>query len=99
MIMDFDFEWDRQKAKINLEKHEVSFEEATTVFKDCNALTIYDTKHSHVEDRYITMGITSTGRLLVVVHTHNEISLDECVIRIISSRKATSKEKKYYTGE
>ncbi|MDA3798546.1 MAG: BrnT family toxin, partial [Kiritimatiellae bacterium] len=51
--MDFDFEWDRQKAKINLEKHEVSFEEATTVFKDCNALTIYDTKHSHVEDRYI----------------------------------------------
>ena len=96
--MDYDFEWDSKKAKINLEKHDVSFEEAATVFKDSNALTIYDKEHSYVEDRYITMGITSIGRLLVVVHTYKEISSDECIIRIISSRKAANKEKKYYIG-
>jgi uncharacterized DUF497 family protein len=99
MIMDYDFEWDSQKAKINLGKHGVSFEEATTVFKDCNALTMYDLQHSKTEERYITMGITSMGRLLVVVHTYNEITDDVCIIRIISSRKATNKEEKYYTGD
>ena len=85
------FEWDFKKAKANLEKHGVSFEEASTVFKDTLSLTIDDPLHSSDEKRLVLIGISYNNRILVVVHTEREDN-----IRIISARKATKKERKYY---
>jgi hypothetical protein len=70
--MDFDFEWDPAKAKSNMQKHEVTFEEAATVMRDPRAMNMYDPDHSESEDRWITLGISSSGRLLVVCHTFDE---------------------------
>jgi uncharacterized DUF497 family protein len=85
------FEWDQKKAKQNSRKHGVTFEEATTVFGDPLSLTIYDPVHSYQEERFVTIGKALNGKLLVVVHT----DLDDN-IRIISSRPATSLEKRRY---
>lgn len=85
------FEWDSNKAKKNLKIHGISFDEASTAFKDELSLTIYDPLHSTEEDRFILMGLSCKNRLLVVVHTEREDK-----IRIISARKATKKEKKDY---
>jgi hypothetical protein len=93
----YNFEWDPTKAKANKVKHKVSFELYATVFKDPRALSIYDHEHSRDEDRWITLGLASNGSLLVVHHTFNHINGDIVAIRIISSRKATKKEKKQYT--
>ena len=87
------FIWDNTKAKENLEKHNVSFEEAQTVFSDPNARMIFDTEHSGDEERFIILGISSTLRLLVVCHCYRE---NDMIIRIISARKATRKEQKQY---
>jgi uncharacterized DUF497 family protein len=93
-IMEYNFEWDVVKARANIIKHGVSFEEASTVFKDSSALSLYDSEHSrNYEDRFITIGITSSGRVLVVVHSFCELSNEDSVVRIISSREATKKEK------
>jgi uncharacterized protein len=89
--MDLVFEWDETKANSNEAKHGVSFHEAITVFSDINALTIYDVTHSDDEERYITMGFSQRLRILLVVYTEYEP-----VIRIISARKATSREQKHY---
>lgn len=86
-----DFEWDTNKADSNLTKHGVSFEEAMTVFGDPRAITGYDPFHSIEEDRYLTMGLTINGQLLVVSHTDRGES-----IRIISARPATRREAKDY---
>lgn len=86
-----EFEWDQEKAVSNLLKHGVSFEEAATVFSDFLSTTIPDPLHSEVEDRFITMGVSSTQRLLVVVHTDREDR-----IRLISARLATRYERKQY---
>jgi len=86
------FEWDEKKAKINLQKHNVSFEEASTVFADDLSITIEDPLHSDDENRYIIMGQSIKQRLLVVVH----VEKSDSVIRIISARKATKKERKFY---
>jgi uncharacterized DUF497 family protein len=86
-----EFEWDENKAEINLSKHHVSFREASTVFGDPLSLTQYDPDHSDDEDRYITMGESSDGRLLVVSHTDREDR-----IRIISARRATRRDRKAY---
>ena len=94
--MRYDFEWDPKKAKSNFHKHGVSFEDAATVFKDLNALSIFDDKHSIDEERWVTLGISSFGKLLVVCHTFHELNSRTCVIRIFSSRKATKKESKQY---
>jgi uncharacterized DUF497 family protein len=67
--MPLTFEWDPRKARSNLIKHGVGFEEASTVFGDLSSLTIPDPGHSRTEERYVTMGTTFTGKLLVVVHT------------------------------
>ncbi len=85
------FKWDIRKAKENLKKHKISFEEASTVYSDFLSLTIPDPIHTYEEERLITIGYSEKQRLLVVVHTdkHNEI-------RIISARKATSYERKTY---
>ena len=97
--MRYYFEWDPQKAKINLKKHKVSFERACTVFKDPNALSIYDEEHSEEDDRWITLGMDINGTLLVVVHTFEQLDENTCKIRIISARKATKKEIKQYNEE
>lgn len=86
-----DFEWDDDKAEANERKHGVSFPEAQTVFADPLALTGYDPDHSEVEDRYITMGTSLDGRLLVVSHTDRGDT-----IRIISVREATRRERRDY---
>ena len=88
------FEWDEQKAKRNLKKHGVSFEEAATVFGDPLSMTIADPVHSTVEQRWVTMGLTHRERLVVVVHTNRGNT-----IRLISARKATRREKRAYEEE
>jgi len=85
------FEWDSQKAKSNLKKHGVSFEEASTAFQDTLSLTIDDPLHSIDEVRVVLIGMLNKNRLLVVVHTGKGDN-----IRIISARKATKKERKNY---
>lgn len=72
------------------------FEDAATVSKDPNALSIFDEKHSINEERWITLGISSSGKLLVICHTFHELDSRTCAIRIFSSRKATKNESKQY---
>ena len=96
MATNYNFEWDPSKARYNRDNHGVTFDEATTVFRDPEALSIFDPDHSETEDRWITTGISEKGRLLVVAHTFQEESEDAVAIRIISSRKATKKETKTY---
>jgi uncharacterized DUF497 family protein len=85
------FVWNSKKAEANVRKHGVHFDEATTVFGDPLAGTFVDEDHSIGEDRFITVGRSSSGRLLVVSHTEN---LPE--FRIISARAATAQERKRY---
>ena len=87
------FQWDQSKNLANIKKHKISFEEAKTVFFDDNARLISDPEHSINEERFIILGITTKLRLLVVVHTYKE---NNETIRIISARKATKSESKYY---
>jgi uncharacterized DUF497 family protein len=89
------FEWDENKNRANIRKHKISFTEAKTVFYDEKARLIADPDHSNVEDRFIILGMSHKAKLLVVVHTYKE--QDE-LIRIISVRKATKNESKYYIG-
>ena len=98
MNIQYNFEWDINKARINKEKHKVSFENGATVFKDSNAISIFDDEHSENEDRWITIGLLDKGLLLVVNHTFRQLSKDNVNIRIISCRKATKNETKQYTG-
>jgi len=88
------FEWDPKKAKLNLKKHGVPFEEAATVFYDPLSATFDDPDHSEDENRFITIGLSSSDRLLVVAHTERGDSL-----RIISARLATVHERKRHEGE
>jgi uncharacterized DUF497 family protein len=97
--MNYNFELDPNKAKSNILKHKVNFEDITSVFKDKNAISIFDDKHSLDEDRWITMGLDKKSRIVVVVHTFNKIDQNNCNIRIISARKATKNEIKSYQGE
>lgn len=89
--MELTFEWDEEKAQANLNKHKVSFEEAKTVFNDPFLVTFPDPHHSNSEQRYLNIGYSSKGRVLVVVHTEQGTS-----IRIISCRKATVGERRAY---
>ena len=94
--MQYNFEWDLKKAKSNLIKHNVSFEQATTVFRDPRAITIYDNNHSEDEDRWLILGISANRNLLVISHTFKKIDKETVLIRIISCRKATKIEQKQY---
>jgi uncharacterized DUF497 family protein len=85
------FEWDSTKAKKNIKIHGVSFDEASTAFKDTLSLTIYDPLHSDDEHRQILIGNSYQNRLLVIVHTERRDK-----IRIISARKATKHERNQY---
>ena len=88
------FEWDEKKADDNLRKHGVSFDEAKTVFNDSFSVTIYDPDHSGDEERYIDIGLSSKGRLIVVSYSERGKR-----IRIISSREATRKEQEEYENK
>ena len=89
--MSLSFEWDGEKARSNERKHGVSFDEAATAFGDPLSVTIPDPDHSEDEDRFILMGSTYLGRVLVVVHTDRGDN-----IRIISARRATRVERRQY---
>lgn len=89
--MGLKFEWDEEKARINLKKHGVPFELAAKVFLDENRIEIYDEAHSMEEDRYITIGLA--GEVLFVVYTERHPQ-----IRLISARLATARERKVYYG-
>ena len=85
------FEWDPSKAAENLARHGVSFEEAATVFRDALSATGADPDHSFDEDRFVTFGVSTAGRLLAIAHTHHDDT-----IRIISARPATPRERAIY---
>jgi uncharacterized protein len=85
------FDWDKQKAVANLKKHGVSFEEAKTVFDDSFCIEFYDPKHSIEEHRFLIVGESKIGRLLIISFTEREN-----LVRIISARETTAQERKDY---
>ena len=87
------FSWDARKAKKNIKKHRVSFEEASTVFFDERAIEFFDPDHSEQEDRFLMLGLSGRLRVLVVSYCLRKKGSE---IRVISARKATSKEQKVY---
>jgi len=89
--MALEFEWDPKKAKSNLKHHGVSFDDATTVLRDTLSITILDPDHSESENRFIDIGMSHRGELLVVSYTERKDR-----IRVISARRATSAERKNY---
>ena len=86
-----DYEWDQEKGTSNLEKHGVSFEEAATVFSDPLYVDFYDPDHSVDEHRYLIMGQSTAGRLLIVSYTDRDD-----LVRLISAREVTASERKLY---
>ena len=94
--MNYNFEWDINKARTNLSKHKISFEGATSVFRDERAISISDEEHSDDEERWLTIGMDEVIRTLVVIHTYISIDENNCNIRLISARKATKKEQQIY---
>jgi uncharacterized protein len=97
--MQYNFEWDPVKARSNAEKHGVTFERATDVFKDPMALTLYDEDNtSSEEDRWITLGQVNGQHYLVVVHTYRNQQDNAVTIRLISARAATKHEIRQYEG-
>ncbi len=89
-----EFEWDPNKAASNVTKHKVSFREAATVFRDPLSMTFDDPDHSNDEERFITIGRSTGGRLLIVAHTDRGDR-----IRIISARETTRSEREVYEEE
>lgn len=87
------FEWDNKKNEINKKKHNVSFEEAKTVFYDDDAVLFDDPDHSVSEERFLILGVTQTDKLCIVSHCYRD---NDNVIRLISARKATRNEIKVY---
>jgi hypothetical protein len=92
--MSLQFEWDDTKARQNQAKHKISFEEAKTIFSDPFLVTYPDDTHSEHEDRFISIGQSTRGRFLLVIHTDRDDR-----VRIISSRKATAAEQDVYDQE
>ena len=90
---EIEFSWDARKARENLKKHRVSFEEASTVFYDENAIEFFDPEHSRDEERFLMLGLSGRLRIIVVSYCLRKQGSE---IRIISARKATKKEEKVY---
>ena len=91
------FEWDAAKAASNVRKHGISFEEAKSVFYEEFAIQFYDSENSELEDdRFLMLGRSSESRILLVCHCERDSGN---TIRIISARKATKRERKFYEGE
>lgn len=89
------FEWDALKAQKNIEKHGITFEEAKTVFFDELADQFFDNDNSSEEDRFLLLGRSLHSRILMICHCYRD---NDSVIRIISARKATKNESKFYRG-
>jgi len=89
-----DFEWDSEKAAANLQRRGIGFPEASTAFGDPLSITIADPDHSDEEQRYLLLGLTFSGRLVVVSHTDRGAA-----VRIISARPATRRERRTYEQE
>lgn len=89
--MKLNFDWDEDKAKANFKKHKISFEKAKTVFSDPFLQTFPDEEHSDEEERFVNVGCSAEGKILVVIHTERDGK-----IRIISCRKATVSEREFY---
>ena len=90
-----EFEWDRAKAAANLKKHQVSFDEAKSIFFDEFGVQFFDAEHSSDEDRFLMLGMSSGAKLLIVCHCE----LDHgTTIRTISARKAIKRESAFYRG-
>lgn len=96
MDRDYQFEWDETKAANNVRKHGVSFDLARTVFHDPRILTVADLEHSEAEDRWFSVGCAGNGALISVVYLWSEASSAVTLIRLISERKATPAEIRYY---
>jgi uncharacterized DUF497 family protein len=92
-VSNIDFAWDRRKARTNLIKHGVSFEEAKSVFLDESARLIDDPDHSRDEERFLLLGYSFQARCLIVSHCYRE---SDSVIRMISARRATEQEEQMY---
>lgn len=97
--MKYNFEWNAEKAKSNLKKHGVSFEEASEVFLDSLQISIPDKEHNEIEERWITLGNTRSNKLRLVVHTYLTYYDKQVTIRLISARPATKHEQRQYEGE
>jgi len=93
MINKITFTWDESKAQTNFIKHQVSFDEAKTVFEDENARLLLDPDHSEEEERFILLGVNAKSKILTVVHCYRD---DDENIRIISARKSTKAEQRQY---
>lgn len=90
------FEWDESKNQANIKKHGISFEEASSVFDDDDAIVIADESHSQSEERFIMIGFSYKYNILVVCHCYRQ---NESIVRIISARKATKNESKERLGK
>lgn len=93
---EYEFEWDPDKAEKNAKEHGVTFEQAATVFLDAAALSQYDEEHSDDEERWVTLGLDRSARLLVVCHTFQELGKLSARVRLFSARKATRHEQRDY---
>lgn len=93
-MFEFNFEWDPAKAASNARKHGVTFDDAITVFQDPLMRSIADQEHGDLEQRWITLGKDQNERLLVVIHTYREVDDGSSIVRIISARPATSRERR-----
>jgi uncharacterized DUF497 family protein len=92
----FQFEWDEVKAAANVRKHDVSFELASTIFRDPRLLTLADLEHNDLEERWFSLGCSATAALLAVSHLWSETDTSTITIRVISARQATRKETRCY---
>lgn len=93
---EYEFDWDDHKAALNQDKHGVDFHQAMTVLHDPLALTYYDAEHSQDEERWVSMGCTRQGKLLVVIHTFVATGPNTARVRIISAREASRQERQQY---
>lgn len=94
--MDLIFEWDETKARLNLRNHQISFEEAKTVFNDPLLVTFPDEFHSDKEERFISIGVSANSRILLVIHTERGHKDNHLILRLISARKAAASERQVY---
>ncbi len=93
---DYEFEWDDAKAAGNLVKHGVDFMDAMTVLLDPLAMTRFDDEHSENEERWVSLGRAANQQLLLVVHTFNATGPNTALVRVISARPATRREREQY---
>jgi uncharacterized protein len=93
---DYEFDWDDNKALINQQKHGVDFTDAMTVLSDPLAMTFFDSEHSADEDRWVTVGRSTQGALLLVIHTFMSTGPNSAQIRLISARRASKREQQQY---